>query len=190
MQLWFAQNSSPGMAAAKQQLANQLQAGYQGALTAAKFSGAAVASGVAVGVNPATLPYVLGGWTNVGASIYEDYQNGAIDKYGNSYAGDFVVGAGQEAGLIQSGGIASVLGKSTVFSAGTSIIMSGTISTRSLLSNAAGTLAGRITQAAGTYAAGSAMSVKLMQLSKAVVSLAAQIGTLKATGPDSKKKEK
>jgi hypothetical protein len=57
-----------------------------------------------------------------------------------------------------------------------------------MVANTAGTLAGQITQVAGSYARGSAMNVTLMQLSKAVASLSAQIATLQATAPDSKKK--
>jgi hypothetical protein len=187
MQLWFAYNSSPQMAAAKQQLAMQLQAGFQGAIAATKFSGAVVGSGVAVATNPGTLPYVLSGWTNVAASVYQDYQEGTLDRTGNSYALQFGFGAGTELPLIQTGSLLGMIGKSTVVSGFANYAVSGTLSARSLVANAAGTLAGRIGQAAGGYAAGSAMNATLMQLSKAVASLAAQIGTLQATASDKKK---
>lgn len=190
MQMWFAYNATPEMAAAKQQLVNQLQAGYQGMLTAAKFSGAAIASGMAVAANPATLPYVLGGWSGVAASVYEDYQNGTLDRTGNSYALQFAFGAGAESPVVQRGALPSVIAKTTALSGFGSYVTNGTLSARSLVANAAGTLAGQITQAAGMHAQGSVMNVTLMQLSKAVASLAAQIGTLQATAPDSKKKDK
>ena len=187
---WFAYSPDPGTAMAKQQLLAELQAGYQGWTSAAKFSGAVVASGGAAMTDPAAVPYVLGGWVNAASSAYEDYQNGTLDKSGNSYVGAFLAGAGQETRFIQSGRITSVLAKSTAFQATTNMLINGTVSARSLVANTAGTLAGRITQTATSYSQGSATRVLLTQLSQAVASLAVQIGVLQATAPSQSQSSK
>ena len=188
---WFAYSPDPGTAMAKQQLLAELQAGYQGWTSAAKFSGAVVASGGAAMTDPAAVPYVLGGWVNAAASAYEDYQNGSLDKSGGTYATAFGAGTVQESRLIQSKGWISTLVKSTAFAAGASAFMNnGAISTRSLISNAAGTLAGRITQTSMSYPTQSATRLLLNQLSQAVASLAVQIGVLQATAPSQSKSSK
>jgi hypothetical protein len=140
---------------------------------------------------PETVPYLLGGWVNAGSSAYEDYQNGRLDKSGDSYVPAFAVGAAQESKVIQSGTLPSVLVKTTAFSGSASLIINnGVVSTRALVSNAAGTLAGRITQTAMSYAPGSAERILFTQLSQAIASLAAQIGTLQATAPSQSKTSK
>ncbi len=146
----------PASASARQQAYAQVQAGLQGYYSAAKASAAVVASAGAVVVDPQTLPYVLGGWANAASDAYSDYQSGSVDPSGKSYVESFAIGAGQESKLVQSGRLVSVLAKSTAFSAfGSLVINNGTISPRSLVANAAGVLAGRITQTAMSYAPGS-----------------------------------
>jgi hypothetical protein len=110
-------------------------------------------------------------------------ESGTIDTSGRSYLGSFGVGATLESRFIQSGRLASVLAKSTAFSATASVVMNGTISARSLISNAAGTLAGRAAQVSMSYAAGSALQTSLSQLSQALASLSAQIAVLQVSAP-------
>jgi len=191
MSSFWSYNPDPNIAAAKQQLAADLRAGYQGMATAAKVSGAIIASGAISAMAPEAIPYVAGGWVNAASSAYEDYQNGTVDKSGNTYATAFGFGAMQESRLIQSGSLTSVLAKSTAFSAfASSITNDGVVSARSLVSNAAGALAGRITQTAMSYVPESAQRVLLTQLSQAVASLAAQIGTLQAMAPSQSQSSK
>jgi hypothetical protein len=173
----------PASASARQQAYAQVQAGLQGYYSAAKASAAVVASAGAVVVDPQTLPYVLGGWANVASDAYSDYQNGTLDTSGKSYLGSFGVGAALESPLIQSGRWMSVLAKSTAVSVTASYAMNGTISARSVISNAAGTLAGRAAQVSMSYPAGSALQTSLSALSQALASLSAQIAVLQASAP-------
>jgi hypothetical protein len=173
----------PASASARQQAYAQVQAGLQGYYSAAKASGAVVASAGAVVVDPQTLPYVLGGWANVASDAYGDYQNGTLDTSGKSYLGSFGVGAALESPLIQSGRWMSVLAKSTAVSVTASYAMNGTISARSVISNAAGTLAGRAAQVSMSYPAGSALQTSLSALSQALAGLSAQIAVLQASAP-------
>ena len=181
----------PASASARQQAYAQVQAGLQGYYSAAKASAAVVAGAGAVMVDPQTLPYVLGGWANVASDAYSDYQNGGVDTSGKSYVGSFALGAAQESKLVQSGRLVSVLAKSTAFSAfGSLVANNGSISTRSLVANAAGVLAGRITETALSYSPGSTQRVLFTQLSQAIASLGAQIATLQATAPSQSKTSK
>ena len=47
-------------------------------MTAAKVSGAVVIGGAVAVTQPEALPYVLGGWSNVAANVYEDAPNGTL----------------------------------------------------------------------------------------------------------------
>jgi hypothetical protein len=111
-------------------------------------------------------------------------------RSGNSYVASFGAGAALESKLVQGGRLPSVLSKSTFLSGVANYAISGSVSLRSTISNAAGTLAGRITQTAMSYSAGSAQRVLLTQLSQAVASLAAQVATLQATAPSQKQRSK
>jgi hypothetical protein len=177
--------NTPSSAIAKQQLLPQLQASYQGAVAAAKLSGAVVLSGVISILQPETVPYILNGWSSAAVQAFQDSQNGSFDKSGSSYAVSFGLGVG-ETPFLKSGSLPSLAIKSVGLSVGEQYFFQGSVSPSLVLANVAGTLAGRAGAAAGKYAAGSTRNVLLTQLSETLANLSAQLAVLQVTSSQTK----